>query len=224
MVQEMDRKEVVMRSRLVSLVLVAVAAGWGLVLVPTLSLEAQEQDPVSAEAGQVEQEAPATTLADWKQRHQQLGASPEGAIKLWFDAVFLACDPETRDLGREVLQYLTVPFKDDPQWYRRPSASTFASRLEDPRHHHIFRSYVKGATPENGYTIDRTGYSLHIAGSERDQYGRGWKLLLASSGADSPRPVYLRQSTKSGLWFVDSFANVYVGVRAPQSPDEERFQ
>jgi hypothetical protein len=163
-------------------------------------------------------------LEVWKQRHAEEGKTPEGAIKLWFDALYLSLDPATRQLGRDLLQYLTIPLRDDDQWHRRPSNQTFVSRLDDHRYHHIFRSYAEGATPENGYSLDPTSYSLQIAGSERDKYGRGWKILLVSSGADNPRPVYLKQSTTSDLWYVNSYANVYVGIRAPKLPDTEEFE
>jgi hypothetical protein len=175
-----------------------------------------------------EEQVPTPVAGDllevWKQRHAEEGKTPEGAIKLWFDALYLSLDPATRQLGRDLLQHLTIPLKDDDQWRRRPSNQTFVARLDDPRYHHIFRSYAEGATPENSYALDPTSYSLRISGSERDQYGRGWKILLVSSGADNPRPVYLKQSTTSDLWYVNSYANVYVGVRAPKPADTEEFE
>jgi hypothetical protein len=205
-------------SQLAIVVLLMVAVSW---VTAFGQLRAQEATPVPEQA----EIAPASDLLDaWKQRHQEEGKTPDGAIKLWFDALFMALDPATRELGRDLLQYLTVPLRDDDQWYRRPSNQTFVSRLDDPRYHHIFRSYAEGTTPENDYAVDPASYRLQIAGSERDQYGRGWKILLVSSGADSPRPVYLRQSTTSGLWFVNSYANVYVGIRPPRPAGTEVFE
>jgi hypothetical protein len=182
---------------------------------------AQEASPDSEQADTA---AVGDLLEVWKQRHAEDGKTPEGAIKLWFDALYLSLDPATRQLGRDLLQYLTIPLKDDDQWHRRPSNQTFVARLDDPRYHHIFRSYAEGATPENGYSHDPTSYTLQIKGSERDQYGRGWKILLVSSGADNPRPVYLKQSTTSDLWYVSSYANVYVGIRSPKPADAEEFE
>lgn len=163
-------------------------------------------------------------LQPWLARHAELGTTPDGALKLWFEGLFLYSDPASRDLGRRVLQHLTLPFKDDPTWDERPSNLLFAGRLRDPAFSHIFRSYAKGATPANGYAMDPVAFELEIRSSRSDAHGRGWRVLLASSGADSPRPVYLKQSSQSGLWFVDGFANVYVGVRPPQSPGAETYR
>lgn len=157
-------------------------------------------------------------------RHEREGTTPEGAMKLWFDAVFLYMDPATRAVGQQALAYLTIPLKADAaQWPRRPANGTFRERLEAERHHHIFRSYARGTSPENGYAMTPEDYALDVVISQRDPYERGWALHLRSSGADNPRPVYLKQSTKTGLWFVDAFNNTYVGVRAPKDPDVEEF-
>ena len=63
-------------------------------------------------------------------------------------------------------------------------------------------SYFEGATPENGYeptrphtiTVSTTPISFDEAGYA--------KLYLKSGGADSPRPVQLRQKPSSGEWFL----------------------
>ncbi len=166
----------------------------------------------------------AADLAPWLARHAELGRTPDGALQLWFEGAFLYADPATRDLGRRVLEHLTLPFKGDPTWDERPSNQLFASRLRDPAHHHIFRSYARGATPANGYAVDPAAFELRVRSSRADGHGRGWRVLLESSGADSPRPVYLRQGSDSGLWFVDGFANVYVGVRPPLTPGSESYR
>lgn len=46
---------------------------------------------------------------------------------------------------------------------------------------------------------------------------------LVSGGADSPRIIYLKKSTSTGLYYVGSFANLYVDIRAPIDPDVETF-
>ncbi len=162
-------------------------------------------------------------LATWKARHEACGAEPIEALKLWFEAVFLYLEPDSRDLGRGLLQYLTIPFKQDTSWDRRPSNGTFVARMKDARHHHIFRSYARDSLPENGYRLDPASWQLAVERSVEDPHGRGWTVAVRSSGADSARPVYLKKSTKTGLYFVDKHANVYVGVRPPQDPDAESF-
>lgn len=164
-----------------------------------------------------------TDLETWKARHEACGADPVATLKLWFEAVFLYQQSSQRELGRQLLQYLTIPFKPDPGWDRKPSNGTFVERLKNARHQHIFRSYAQGSRPENGYQLDPTDWQLAVERSGEDPHGRGWTVALRSSGADSARPVYLKQSSKTGLYFVDKHANVYVGIRPPQDPDAETF-
>jgi hypothetical protein len=175
---------------------------------------------IAGQPSEPDRTAGVAEFGDWKKRHLEAGKTPEGALELWFEALFLYLEPESREVGRAGLQHLTISLRDDDGWERRPSSSRFVSRMRDPSHHHIFRSYAEGATPENGYAMDPESFQLRIEESSRDAHGRGWKVLLRSSGADNPRPVYLRRSTTSGLWFVDGFANVYVGIRPPASGEE----
>jgi hypothetical protein len=171
---------------------------------------------VSAEEGQAEN----PLIAAQAER----GVTPEGALTLWFDAVYLYMDEDTRDQGREALTYLTIPFKDEPGWEKLTSNRIFVSRMQDPAYAHIFRSYAVGTNPENAYSMDPQDYELDIVESSEDTHGRGWRVLIRSSGADSPRPVYMKKSTTTGLWYVSEFGNVYVGIRAPQEEGEERFE
>jgi hypothetical protein len=156
--------------------------------------------------------------------HAERGDTPEGALHLWFEAVFLYMDEATRDQGREALTDLTIPFKDEPGWETLPSNRIFVERLQDPAHAHIFRSYAVGTSPANGYAMDPGDFELAVEDSSEDAHGRGHRVLLRSSGADSPRPVYMKRSTTTGLWYVSEFGNVYVGIRPPVDPAEERFE
>lgn len=161
------------------------------------------------------------TADELRRRHETEGTTPEGALRLWFEAAFLFFDKATESEGRKALQYLTIPYKENDNWDRSGAASTFLTQIR--REPHILRSYLRGATPENGYRADTSRVELNIERSVEDKYNRGWNVTLRSSGADMPRPVYLRKSTKTGLWFVDNHANVYVGIRKPSSPDRETF-
>lgn len=156
--------------------------------------------------------------------HEELGKTPEGALQLWFEAVYLYMDENTRDQGREALTYLTIPFKDDAGWERRSSNRIFVERLQDPKFAHIFRSYVKGTSPSNAYSMSPENFDLVVEESSKDAHGRGWRVLLRSSGADMPRPVYMKKSRSTGLWYVSEFANVYVGIRPPVDSRVESFE
>ncbi|MDL2327372.1 hypothetical protein LJC64_01760 [Ruminococcaceae bacterium OttesenSCG-928-A11] len=63
-------------------------------------------------------------------------------------------------------------------------------------------SYFEGATPENGYEPTRP-YAVTVSTTPISFDEAGYaKLYLKSGGADSPRPVQLRQKPSSGEWFL----------------------
>ena len=66
------------------------------------------------------------------------------------------------------------------------------------------RSYYEGATPENDYQPS-VPYSIVIIETpySRDNESQGYlKLYVKSGGADSPRPIELRQKKSTGEWFL----------------------
>jgi hypothetical protein len=158
-----------------------------------------------------------------KREHAEVATTPEEGFRIWYIALlqYLSGDEAERRRGFEGLSYLTIAFKDDPGWENLPSTRSFRFAVRD--NPHIFPSYVEGATPENAYRIDYQNFKLNIVGSE-EAGDRGWKLVVRSGGADSPRPIYLKRSQQSGLWYMSEFANFYVGIRKPIDPDKETFQ
>ena len=79
----------------------------------------------------------------------------------------------------------------------------------------IARSYLMGATPANGYAAAmplRVRWQPHAQPSPGPDQVR---LLLTCSGADRPRPITLKRGP-DGLWTVDEFSSLCVGVRPPQ--------
>lgn len=63
-------------------------------------------------------------------------------------------------------------------------------------------SYFQGSTPENGYKPS-SPYTVIISTVPTSFDEEGYaKLYLQSSGADSPRPVLLRQKPSSREWFL----------------------
>lgn len=79
-------------------------------------------------------------------------------------------------------------------------------------------SYFQGTSPTNGYKPTEP-YTVIISTvpTSFDEAGYA-KLYLQSSGADSPRPVQLRQKSSSGQWFLwDQM--LLSGIRQPVSED-----
>ncbi len=83
---------------------------------------------------------------------------------------------------------------------------------------YIIHSYLKGATPENNYT-PTTPYSVEVSENSHSRSEQGYvKLFILSSGADTPRPITLRQKPSTGQWFVWQ-ESILTDVRSPKEKD-----
>lgn len=81
-------------------------------------------------------------------------------------------------------------------------------------------AYFSGATPENGYVPQRP-FVLDVLPDTRPQdVEPGYlRLFLKTSGADSPRPIKLRQKASTGEWFLWEYSSVLSGIRIPATED-----
>ena len=85
---------------------------------------------------------------------------------------------------------------------------------------YLMRSYFAGATPENNYA-PKLPYRVLISenASSRSQFGEGYlTLYVACSGADSPRPLKLRNKPSTRQWFLWE-QQLLTGIRIPKSAD-----
>ncbi|NMA18856.1 MAG: hypothetical protein GX939_08975 [Clostridiaceae bacterium] len=80
---------------------------------------------------------------------------------------------------------------------------------------YVPRSYLKGTSPENDYEPSKP-YVIEILENPYSFANDGSaKLYIRSSGADSPRPIVLRQN-KDGTWYL--FENLLLAdIRKPES-------
>ena len=79
-------------------------------------------------------------------------------------------------------------------------------------------AYFDGATPKNNYKPS-TPYTISFLADPRPQDCEdGYlRLYLKTTGADSPRPIKLRQ--KDGTWYLWEYSSVLTGIRIPASED-----
>ncbi len=149
--------------------------------------------------------------SEFRNRCQNMLKTPAGAIKMYFDALFVYADANTRKEGQKMLRYV---MHTNENWDKAASYSTFVSRLKDPTKHYIFRSYAKGTSPENAYNMSTHCYSINISKIvDENDYMR---VNLVSSGADSSRIMWVKQFN-DGLWYVINNSGSYVDVRKPQN-------
>ena len=82
------------------------------------------------------------------------------------------------------------------------------------------RSYLVGSTPENNYTPVQP-YRVIVSENTYSwtQFVDGYlTLYVACSGADSPRPLKLRNKPSTGQWFLWE-QQLLTGIRIPQVAD-----
>ncbi|MCE5219180.1 hypothetical protein LLH03_19365 [bacterium] len=106
-----------------------------------------------------------------------------------------------------------------------PRLDSFHGSLE-PSKAYIWRSYVKGATPENGYNVPdvqnfeiETYYQPNEAPTPTSTLIR---MFVRSSGADTARPLKLSKDSR-GQWRVSEYSSLCVGVRPPADPNAGDF-
>lgn len=151
---------------------------------------------------------PATFQA-FKDRYRDVGTSPEGAVRMYFDALYSYIEPARKEEGSKMLRY---SLHEGRNWERSPALATFVSRLNDSSYHYIFRSFAEGTSPENSYSMNPDNYRLMFANSRQEtDYVY---VSIRSSGADSPRPLHVQQF-EDGLWYVINNHGTYSDVRKP---------
>ena len=81
-------------------------------------------------------------------------------------------------------------------------------------------AYFEGATPQNGYKPNRP-YVLNALSDPRPQdIEPGYlRVFLKTAGADSPRPMKLRQKASTGEWFLWEYSSILSGIRIPAAED-----
>lgn len=79
-------------------------------------------------------------------------------------------------------------------------------------------TYFEGSTPENGYT-PKTPYKIIVRSDHTANAEAGYfKVFIPCGGADSPRPVKLRQRGSDQKWFLWE-QYLLTGVRTPAADD-----
>ena len=148
---------------------------------------------------------------EFKKRYASVGASPEGAVRMYFDALYSYIDPARKTEGAKMLRY---SLHQGLHWEKSPVWATFMSRLDQSSYHYIFRSFAKGTSPENNYVMDPDNYQLMVVATRQEtDYVY---ISIRSSGADSPRPLHVQQF-EDGLWYVINNHGTYSDIRTPSN-------
>jgi len=151
----------------------------------------------------------------------EIAGTPQGGAALMIAALLVYA--EDSDLGQQCLaaaidpQRLEEGLKGYDGWQLR---SRELSLIQSQIRHQPFipRSYVRGATPENGYQLPDPPYIFDFAVSpySGDPESGTYKVFVSCSGAATPRPVTV--SKHGPLWKAYEWSTLVVGVRTPAQP------
>lgn len=84
---------------------------------------------------------------------------------------------------------------------------------------YLMRSYFVGATPQNNYTPS-TPYAVKVTMNSHSKDQDGYiRFLIPCGGADSPRPMTVRQKGSTGEWFLWDYKGLLSGIRTPAADD-----
>jgi len=156
------------------------------------------------------QKLPAT-LSELRSMPEAKLQSPEGTAALTVAA--LCAYAKSPDDCYEMLNFLRGPRPLSPM-----EKQFIRDRFMDGKDY-IPRSYFEGATPENDYTPN-VPYVIEFRESASQIAETGYKKLdVRSGGADSPRPITLRNKPSTGEWFL--WEQLLLSqIRIPKSKDE----
>ncbi len=148
---------------------------------------------------------------------EQLQALPEASLDSAFKTTALTilalCRYEqSPEDAIAMLNFLKGP--DDVSTYEK---QFIRERLQGKAY--IPRSYLGGATPQNGYQ-PATPYTVKVSENPYSFDNENWATLyVTSGGADNPRPIKLRKKPSTGQWFLNDI-QCLAEIRIPTSEDK----
>ncbi len=146
---------------------------------------------------------------DFEELYKEKSQDPHYVVALAVAALCLW--PEDREEAIKILNLLKGP--EDLSTY---DIQFISERLADKEY--LPYSYFKGSAPENEYTADKPyKVEVNVVPSSFDEKGY-IKFYLLSSGADSMRPIVVREKPSTGQWFLWQ-QNLLSQIRIPTSED-----
>lgn len=149
---------------------------------------------------------------EFKTRLAADGTDAKKAAHLFFEAMYVytgAADDEAKAPGREMLSLINVEETWEQDMLRRGTLQ---------KQPYLYRSYAKGATPDNNYTMDPNAFELVFTTETAQQGGKVMYFMIKCGGADLPRPFRMKLG-KDGIWRMLEWSSLQVGIK--KTADEE---
>ncbi|MBN1583240.1 MAG: hypothetical protein JXA89_21200 [Anaerolineae bacterium] len=159
------------------------------------------------------------SVQDFVALRDQIAQSPQGGAAMMVLAILAYT--EDRTLGwqcltvavdRERLQEGSKGYKG----WQLSNGDLQRIQLQVQDKPYLPKSYIEGATPENGYALSGPPYVIACSDNpySGDLESGTYKVFVACSGASSPRPITLKRNDK-GFWKASEWSSLLVGVKAP---------
>jgi hypothetical protein len=149
----------------------------------------------------------------------RVARTPQGGAAMMVLALLLYAGD--RDLGAPCLAAAVAPARLEAgaggyQGMRLHRLDHSRVEMQLDAQPYLPRSYIRGATPENGYRLPAPPYTLAFLDNpySGDPAAGTYKVFVACAGAASPRPVTVSRDAH-GLWQAQEWSSLIVGVRAP---------
>ncbi len=150
---------------------------------------------------------------------EQLKAMPEAALTkpeetAALTVAVLCLYPVEPEAAFEMLNFLS-----GPKELGVPDKQRLVDRFRGKPY--VANSYFAGATVDNNYEPTQPYQITLMENSHsRDTLNEGYlALFIQSAGADSPRPITLRNKPSTGQWFVYDYQSLLVDIRIPKAAD-----
>lgn len=156
------------------------------------------------------------TLQDFQ--HLQKGAvTPERGATLMILAMLVF-----EDYPAEAEKMVVAAITDNNLNITQDGTKSLMPHMKDhlykrlARDPNIARSYVEGATPQNGYALpEGQGYTFRFSRNRLSEVSdTEVRVFVATSGQSSPRPVSMKLQP-DGFWRAEEASSLFVGVYLP---------
>jgi len=157
------------------------------------------------------------TFAAMPETLDEFAALPQAAMQTPFDTAAMTIAaicvfPLSKDICVSMLNFLKGPAVLTPK-----DISFLAERMaQNSKAGFLGASYLNGATPQNEYTPSEP-YTVTVSENPYSYDNEGYaRLFVKSGGADSPRPITLRQA-KDGKWYLWEYPGLLSDILSPES-------
>ncbi len=162
------------------------------------------------------------SVEEFVEMRNQIATSPEGgtamfllALKMYIDHPDLAEQCFVTIVDRNSLREGNV-YKG----YQLLNGDMDLIKRQMANNKLIPNSYIKGAQPENNYSV-KLPYIYEFTSNRYsgDKAAGQFKVFAACSGASSPRPMNLKRNNR-GIWKLTNWSSVLVGIAKPPVDDD----